>query len=92
MIGGRGHGNDMWSGRRYVSLEQKRIDQTKPFDAKTSAWVPDEQEGFLFVKITGTKGDMVSVTMPSGEVGVPAPEMHMVVARDCFTSVLVQIW
>ncbi|KAF0304067.1 Myosin heavy chain, muscle [Amphibalanus amphitrite] len=51
----------------YVSLEQKRIDQTKPFDAKTSCWVPDEQEGFVNGKIVGTKGDLVSVQLPNGE-------------------------
>ena len=51
-----------------MSLEQKRIDQTKPFDAKTSAWVPDEQEGFVCGKIVGSKGDLVSVQLPNGEV------------------------
>ena len=31
----------------YVSLEQKRIDQTKPYDAKKSIWVPDDNGGFV---------------------------------------------
>ncbi|CAG9830699.1 unnamed protein product [Diabrotica balteata] len=31
----------------FVSLEQKRIDQTKPYDAKKSCWVPDDKEGFV---------------------------------------------
>ncbi|XP_026689238.1 myosin heavy chain, muscle-like isoform X14 [Diaphorina citri] len=52
----------------YVSLEQKRIDQTKPYDAKKACWVPDEQEGFVQGEIKGTKGDIVSVTLPGGEV------------------------
>ncbi|KAI5720031.1 hypothetical protein M8J77_000833 [Diaphorina citri] len=51
----------------YVSLEQKRIDQTKPYDAKKACWVPDEQEGFVQGEIKGTKGDIVSVTLPGGE-------------------------
>ncbi|XP_037083824.1 myosin heavy chain, muscle-like isoform X9 [Pollicipes pollicipes] len=51
----------------YVSLEQKRIDQTKPFDAKTAAWVPDDADGFVQGKITGTKGDLVTVSLPGGE-------------------------
>ncbi|XP_037068387.1 myosin heavy chain, muscle-like isoform X3 [Pollicipes pollicipes] len=51
----------------YVSLEQKRIDQNKPFDAKVAAWVPDAEEGFVQGKITGTKGDLVTVSIPGGD-------------------------
>ncbi|KAJ8923287.1 hypothetical protein NQ315_001844 [Exocentrus adspersus] len=51
----------------FVSLEQKRIDQTKPYDAKKSCWVPDEKEGFLLGEIKGTKGDLVTVGLPGGE-------------------------
>lgn len=52
----------------FVSLEQKRIDQTKPYDAKKACWVPDEKEGYLLGEIKATKGDVVSVTLPGGEV------------------------
>lgn len=52
----------------FVSLEQKRIDQTKPYDAKKSCWVPDEKEGFVLGEIRGTKGDLVTVAVPGGEV------------------------
>ncbi|CAL4070934.1 unnamed protein product [Meganyctiphanes norvegica] len=45
----------------YVSLEQKRIDQTKAYDAKKTCWVPSEKEGFILGEIQGTKGDLVSV-------------------------------
>ncbi|XP_023023734.1 myosin heavy chain isoform X20 [Leptinotarsa decemlineata] len=51
----------------FVSLEQKRIDQTKPYDAKKSCWVPDDKEGFLLGEIKGTKGDLVTVGLPGGE-------------------------
>jgi len=51
----------------YVSLEQKRIDQTKPYDAKKACWVPDEKESYIQGEITGTKGDMISVYLPSGD-------------------------
>ncbi|CAG9865468.1 unnamed protein product [Phyllotreta striolata] len=51
----------------FVSLEQKRIDQTKPYDAKKTCWVPDEKEGFVLGEIKGTKGDLVSVGVPGGE-------------------------
>ncbi|XP_045582191.1 myosin heavy chain, muscle isoform X2 [Procambarus clarkii] len=50
----------------YVSLEQKRVDQTKPYDAKKSCWVPDEKDGFTEGEIQGTKGDLVTV-MAKGE-------------------------
>ncbi|XP_053645273.1 myosin heavy chain, muscle-like [Cherax quadricarinatus] len=45
----------------FVSMEQKRVDQTKPYDAKKSCWVPDEKEGFVEGEIQGTKGDLVTV-------------------------------
>jgi len=51
----------------FVSLEQKRIDQTKPYDAKKACWVPDDKEGFLLGEIKGTKGDLVTVGLPGGE-------------------------
>ncbi|KAL0119516.1 hypothetical protein PUN28_007766 [Cardiocondyla obscurior] len=51
----------------FVSLEQKRIDQTKPYDAKKACWVPDEKEGYLLGEIKATKGDVVSVGLPGGE-------------------------
>ncbi|KAI4481632.1 hypothetical protein M0804_009153 [Polistes exclamans] len=51
----------------FVSLEQKRIDQTKPYDAKKACWVPDDKEGYLLGEIKATKGDVVSVSLPGGE-------------------------
>ncbi|XP_022175419.1 myosin heavy chain, muscle isoform X39 [Myzus persicae] len=52
----------------FVSLEQKRIDQTKPYDAKKACWVPDDDEGFVQGEIRGTKGELVTVALPNGEV------------------------
>ena len=52
----------------FVSLEQKRIDQTKPYDGKKATWVPDEKEGFLLGEIKGTKGELVVVGFAGGEV------------------------
>jgi len=51
----------------FVSLEQKRIDQSKPYDAKKSCWVPDEKEGYVLGEIRATKGDLISVAIPGGE-------------------------
>ena len=45
------------------SLEMQRQDQTMPFDAKKSCWVPDEKEGFISAEIKGTKGETVTVTI-----------------------------
>ncbi|XP_058815436.1 myosin heavy chain, muscle isoform X24 [Topomyia yanbarensis] len=51
----------------FVSLEQKRIDQSKPYDAKKACWVPDEKEGYVLGEIKATKGDLVTVGLPGGE-------------------------
>lgn len=52
----------------FVTLEQKRIDQSKPYDAKKACWVPDEKEGFVLGEIKSTKGELVNVGLPGGEV------------------------
>lgn len=54
----------------FVSLEQKRIDQTKPYDAKKNCWVPDDADGFVIGEIKATKGDLVTVLLPGGEVSI----------------------
>ncbi|XP_005176298.1 myosin heavy chain, muscle isoform X18 [Musca domestica] len=51
----------------FVSLEQRRIDQSKPYDSKKNCWVPDEKEGYLLGEIKATKGDIVTVGLPGGE-------------------------
>ncbi|XP_042212122.1 myosin heavy chain, muscle-like isoform X1 [Homarus americanus] len=50
----------------FISREMKMKDQTKPYDAKKSCWVPDPKEGFVEGLIQGTKGDLVTV-MANGE-------------------------
>ncbi|KAH9629146.1 hypothetical protein HF086_008595 [Spodoptera exigua] len=52
----------------FVSLEQKRIDQSKPYDGKKACWVPDDKEGFLQGEIKATKGELVTVILPGGEL------------------------
>ena len=52
----------------FVSLEQKRIDQSKPYDAKKACWVPDPEQGYILVEIKSTKGELVTVSLPGGEV------------------------
>lgn len=54
----------------FVSLEQKRIDQSKPYDAKKACWVPDEKEGYVIGEIKSTKGELVTVSLPGGEVKI----------------------
>jgi myosin heavy chain 6/7 len=52
----------------FVTLEQKRIDQSKPYDGKKACWIADDKEGYLLGEIKSTKGDMVVVGLPGGEV------------------------
>ena len=52
----------------FLSLEQKRIHQTKPFDAKKSCWVPDTTELYLQGEIKSMKGDIATVAISNGEV------------------------
>lgn len=52
----------------FVSLEQKRKDQTKPYDGKKMVWVPDDKEGFVLGNIVSTKGDMCTVDVKGDEV------------------------
>ncbi|XP_041779742.1 myosin heavy chain, muscle isoform X25 [Anopheles merus] len=51
----------------FVSLEQKRIDQSKPYDSKKACWVPEEKEGYVLGEIKATKGELVTVALPGGE-------------------------
>jgi myosin heavy chain 6/7 len=67
----------------FVSLEQKRIDQTKPYDAKKACWVPDEKEGYVLGEIKATKGDLVTVNLPNGEVSMSQPTL---LSREHFTQ------
>lgn len=54
----------------FVSLEQKRIDQAKPYDSKKACWIPDDKEGYLLGDIKATKGDIVSVALVGGDVSI----------------------
>jgi len=45
----------------YVSMEQKRIDSSKPYDGKKQCWVPDNKGGFDAGEIQSTDGDMIEV-------------------------------
>jgi hypothetical protein len=54
----------------FVSVEQKRIDQTNPYDAQKACWVPDEKEGYVLREIKATKGDLMSVNLPRSEVSM----------------------
>lgn len=55
---------------QYLAIDRKKLleEQTKPYDAKTSCWIPDHKEGYLKATITSTKGDDVTVTTENNEV------------------------
>lgn len=52
----------------FISMEMRRQDQSKPYDAKKACWVPDDVEGFVQGEIDGTKGDLITVKLPTGDV------------------------
>ena len=60
----------------FVSLEQKRLDGTKAYDAKTACWIPDPKEGFLLGKITASSGDKTTVQLPNFEVSARARSLN----------------
>jgi myosin heavy chain 6/7 len=63
----------------FISLEQKRIDQSKPYDAKKACWVPDEKQGYVLGEIKSTKGDLVSVGIPGGEVNYSTHDVIIII-------------
>ena len=54
----------------YLAIDKKKLleEADKDYDGKTSCWVPDHKEGYIKGKITGTKGDDVTVQTEKGEV------------------------
>ncbi|RWS28092.1 myosin heavy chain: muscle-like protein, partial [Leptotrombidium deliense] len=51
----------------FISLEQKRKDQSKPYDGKKMTWVPDDKECFIPGNIKETKGDVCIVECGKGD-------------------------
>ena len=51
----------------FISLEQKRKDQAKPYDGKKMFWIPDEKHCYVLGNVTDTKGDMVTLELADGE-------------------------
>lgn len=62
----------------FISLEQKRKDQTKPYDGKKMVWVPDEKECYILGNIASTKGDIVTVECGKGD------EVSSIIVYTCF--------
>ncbi|XP_046579110.1 LOW QUALITY PROTEIN: myosin heavy chain, striated muscle-like [Haliotis rubra] len=50
---------------KYLAVDRKKMlkEQTKPFDAKTACWVPDEEDGFVVGEIKGESGEQVTVVV-----------------------------
>jgi len=70
----------------FVSLEQKRIDQSKPYDPKKQCWVPDDKEGFVIGEMRGTKGELVTVMVPGNEVSNFTPCLLTDTMNSLFSS------
>ena len=56
---------------QFLAIDPKMMldEQAKPFDAKTSCWIPDAKEGYLSASIIATKGDDITVHTEKQEVG-----------------------
>lgn len=52
----------------FISEEMKKEALATPYDGKKACWVPDDKEGFLQGEIKATKGELVTVALPGGEV------------------------
>ncbi|KAI1301484.1 Myosin heavy chain, muscle [Halotydeus destructor] len=50
----------------YISLEQKRKDQAKPYDGKKMFWIPDEKECYVLANLIEEKGDVCSMEVIDG--------------------------
>lgn len=51
----------------FISLEQKRKDQSKPYDGKKMFWIPDDKDCFVLGNVDSEKGDMVTLSIDGGE-------------------------
>jgi myosin heavy chain 6/7 len=51
----------------FISLEQKRKDQAKPYDGKKMFWVPDEKDCYVLANLVEEKGDTAVMDLPGGE-------------------------
>lgn len=50
----------------FISLEQKRKDQAKPYDGKKMFWIPDDKECYVLANLIDTKGEVCSVEVIDG--------------------------
>lgn len=62
----------------FVTLEQRRKDQTKPYDGKKMVWLPDDKDGFVLGNIVSTKGDVVTVDVGGLERAVKKDQLQQV--------------
>lgn len=70
----------------FISLEQKRKDQSKPYDGKKMFWIPDDKECYLLGNIESEKGDMVTLSIDGGEKVRPLCSLKPCVSHASVTS------
>ena len=80
----------------FISLEQKRKDQAKPYDGKKMFWIPDDKDCYILGNIESEKGDMVTLAVPGGEKvswslhfgrHIPPPTFHFTHTETIFACV-----
>ena len=52
----------------FISLEQKRKDQAKPYDGKKMFWIPDDKDCYILGNVESEKGDMVTLSVGGEKV------------------------
>ena len=47
---------------QYLALDRKKLmEEAPPYDAKTTCWIVDKQQGYVRANIKSTKGEEVTV-------------------------------
>lgn len=47
----------------FISLEQKRKDQTKPYDGKKMFWIPDDKECYVLCSLVSEKDGVCTLEL-----------------------------
>lgn len=47
----------------FISLEQKRKDQTKPYDGKKMFWIPDDKECYVLASLVSEKDGVCTLEL-----------------------------
>ena len=69
----------------FISLEQKRKDQTKPYDGKKMFWIPDDKECYVLASLVSEKDGMCTLEL-GREGGGEKVCVHFLTRAKFFTA------